>query len=600
MAFIGEIDHGSGLIASMPAGLLGQIGQDSKHYVLAFPSSGTITLDLIDPTPTSVWTLSQAQFEIDFATVSPGATGTANLKTAWGAPGEDVFFAVGFIDKGSHDEIAIVRYQIVDSSTINVFGGAHYATRGFIGSFRETPHCNGVATIGTQCYAVCNTGGTLFDFNGTFKCHLIELDLSGTDINLVSESWDTRITELPWEWGFLRATNDRPYYNRACIFEVEDGIRVDCYIGKTEVDGNGNGISPTIAALTQPSMLSTVADPATHTTPTGSTNVSSQYGLPFADIGLTFSGGVGTARDDYTSPNFCADGKLRMGRGNSEDSTLGRIRTFNLVTTGAGTVSPSTSTDYELDNVAPVNGQSIEFLQVFSDGSDIYWMVWADEFYAFGTVEDAVETEEPDECGPEDEADPELLCLFDWDECVLTPQDITVEIVSPTVSPGRSLSGREMVIQPDAGCFRVTLHGIPVWTNAQLLLWREYESALNGRVGTCCVPLYEAKLSSTPIAATLGANAAIGAVRLTINQTTGSTIRAGMHFQAGERAYRLVSGSGTAWKVWPPLRNAITSGTSLNFNDPRLRCRLSRDDAMDILLELLRFGRVTVNFVEDV
>jgi hypothetical protein len=73
-----------------------------------------------------------------------------------------------------------------------------------------------------------------------------------------------------------------------------------------------------------------------------------------------------------------------------------------------------------------------------------------------------------------------------------------------------------------------------------------------------------------------------------------------MHFQVGPWVYVLVSGSGTDWRVWPPLRAAVTIGTSLNFNDPRLRCRLATDDAMDIMLEHLRFGKPDVRFIEDV
>ncbi len=200
----------------------------------------------------------------------------------------------------------------------------------------------------------------------------------------------------------------------------------------------------------------------------------------------------------------------------------------------------------------------------------------------------------------EDVPDDVTPCDVEWDACVLVPRNITVEIVSPTSSPGRSHSGRQQIVQHDAGFLRVTLHDVKVWSSDELFTWREYESTLDGRNGTCCVPLYEAKLSDTPIAATLGASAPVGAVSLTINQTTGAPIRAGMHFQVGERAYRLISGSGTSWKVRPPLRDAVTSGDSLNFNDPSLRCRLERDDGMDLMLEHLRFGKKTVTFVEDV
>lgn len=598
MAFIGEINHGASLAPSMPSGLLTMVGQDGQHYVLANPLGATpIVLDHVEGVAT-VWTRTEAQWRTDLASLSMGDTGTAFISTEWGAPGTPYLYAAGYIDKGGYFEVVIVEYTIVDSSTVTVSDGFRYSTLGYTG---VPDYVNAVAVIGTDCYIVCSTGGSLVNFNPTHKAHLVKLPLTGGGVDASSESWEGQITELPWEWGFLRAINGRPYFSRASIFEVEDGIRVDCYIGKTEVDGNGNGLSPTIAALSEPAVLSTIVSPGTHTT-SGSTDVSDEYGVPFADTGLTFSGSPGTSRDDYTSPYLCADGKLRMGRGNSEDTTLGRIREFDLDTSGAGTVSPAAVNDYTLTDDPPALGQDIEFLQVFSEGSDLYWMIWSDEFYAFGILEDATEVDEPDDedCGSEDEDDAAAPCLFEWDECLLVPESITVELVSPSVSPGRSLTGREQVIQPDAGCWRVTLSGIKVWSEDELLKWREYESALNGRTGTCCVPLYEGILSSTPIAATLGADAAIGVVRLTINQSAGATIRAGMHFQVGERSYRLISGSGTNWRVLPPLRDALTSGATLNFNDPRLRCRLERDDGMDIMLELLRFGKPSVTFIEDV
>ncbi len=178
-------------------------------------------------------------------------------------------------------------------------------------------------------------------------------------------------------------------------------------------------------------------------------------------------------------------------------------------------------------------------------------------------------------------------------------------MVSPTVSPGRSLSSREQVVQADAGYWRITLFGIKVWTETELLLWREYESALNGRTGTVLVPLYEAPLTSTPIVALAGADYDIGLVRIGVVQSAGATIRKGMHFSAGDRGYRIERVFGTdagiiSVLIWPPLRDFIESAEALNFNTPRVRCRLERDDGMNINLEHLKFAKPDVTVVEDV
>lgn len=219
--------------------------------------------------------------------------------------------------------------------------------------------------------------------------------------------------------------------------------------------------------------------------------------------------------------------------------------------------------------------------------------------------EEPVEPAE-EECGIEDEADAIEPCDVEWPECDLVPTDIDVEVVSPTKSPGRSFNGNERVVQQDSGYWRITLTGIKVWTEEELLLWRDIESTLNGRNGTCCVPFYEGKLSATPIVATAGTDATIGASRMGITQSAGATVQNGMHFSVGDYGYVIervfgTDGDGiTSVLLWPPLREAITTGQSLNFNTPKVRCRLERDDGMEINLELLTFAKQTVVFVEDV
>lgn len=216
-----------------------------------------------------------------------------------------------------------------------------------------------------------------------------------------------------------------------------------------------------------------------------------------------------------------------------------------------------------------------------------------------------IETGEPDECGSEDEAD-DLATAIDWPKCVLVPASINVEVVSQTVSPGRSFTGIEQIIQPDAGFWRITYSGIPIRNKAHALQWRETESALNGRNNPVMVPLYEAKLSSTPVVAVVVDDKPIGAAAgITLFQSAGETITAGMHFQAGDYAYRIKrvvdeDDGLTTVTIFPPLRQAISADDVLDFNDPHCRCRLERDDGMDVNLELLRFASPSVSFVEDV
>lgn len=216
------------------------------------------------------------------------------------------------------------------------------------------------------------------------------------------------------------------------------------------------------------------------------------------------------------------------------------------------------------------------------------------------------ETGEEDECGFEDEADAAGPCDVTWPECVLVPSRIQVDVFAPSVSPGRSFNGFEQLIQPDAGHWRIVFHEVPIRTRTHALQWREIESKLQGRNGTVCVPVYEGKLSAEEIAATVVNDRPIGTTQIEIEQTAGASLRPGMDFSHGEWLYRITrviseeTGELYTVAIWPPLRAAIEVDDELDFNTPRVRCRLERDDSMDVNLELLRFARPSVVFVEDV
>lgn len=193
-----------------------------------------------------------------------------------------------------------------------------------------------------------------------------------------------------------------------------------------------------------------------------------------------------------------------------------------------------------------------------------------------------------------------------WPECALIATRISVKANSPTVSPGRSFTSLERVVQPDAGSWEIELQDIPISSLADVLLWREIESGLNGRANNILVPVYEGKLSGTPIAATANANVAIGAVIVQVNKTAGAALQPGQQFSdLVGRMYRIksvvsVAGNINTVKVWPPVRTPITSGDALEFNKPVCRCRLASDDGMNVMLELLTAARPSVRFLEDV
>lgn len=88
--------------------------------------------------------------------------------------------------------------------------------------------------------------------------------------------------------------------------------------------------------------------------------------------------------------------------------------------------------------------------------------------------------------------------------------------------------------------------------------------------------------STSDVLATLNAAAAAGATQLAINKTQGAAFRAGQDISLGERMYRFfeivsVVGNVTTVKIRPRLREAASSGASVEVTDPVCRMRAASD-----------------------
>jgi hypothetical protein len=92
-----------------------------------------------------------------------------------------------------------------------------------------------------------------------------------------------------------------------------------------------------------------------------------------------------------------------------------------------------------------------------------------------------------------------------------------------------------------------------------------------------------------PITVTFGASAALRATTVRLTQTAGGTITEGMQFSVdhatwGRRMYRLIrdnADSPHTWKIRPPLREAVTNGTAVDFNRPGCVMRLAGNFAIE-------------------
>jgi len=221
-----------------------------------------------------------------------------------------------------------------------------------------------------------------------------------------------------------------------------------------------------------------------------------------------------------------------------------------------------------------------------------------------------------------------------WPVAVLPPQNVSFDIAWRSLSGPAAISGAQQVVSSDAGIWKATFGNVIINKRDAVLVFRAIANLLEGRLGRILVPLcrgYQPKFAPDVDAglrdpvphsddaffgdgtgyvgqtmdARLVGSLPPRAVSASIAVAYGGQIEPGQHFSMGERLYRVrsvVYTSETAASITfrPPLREATSAGTRLEFDDPVCRMKLAADDAMDLDLALRRFGNPTVNFVEDV
>jgi hypothetical protein len=207
------------------------------------------------------------------------------------------------------------------------------------------------------------------------------------------------------------------------------------------------------------------------------------------------------------------------------------------------------------------------------------------------------------------------------DICILTPSEVTLDIVGSTIEGGRSLSGVTQSIDYSGGGFvAVTYGGINLFTAAQAKEWNKLAGCLNGSVRTVDVPLWAdivAARNAAGVAAgspggianpTLAA-AALGATTVTATTPGGLIIEGGEWFSiqhlgtVDQRAYRVwksvVAGGFFTLSIMPPLRDAIAAGTEADFWRPTCKMRLPAGESMPWQFRAPGgTSELTVNFVE--
>jgi hypothetical protein len=231
-----------------------------------------------------------------------------------------------------------------------------------------------------------------------------------------------------------------------------------------------------------------------------------------------------------------------------------------------------------------------------------------------------------------------------WPTKVLPPQNVMFSRKQMSRSGGPSIAGNEQVVSSATDMWRAKL-GIKVTRFEQILAFRGMMAQADGRVGTWLIPTCSgfqrlgqgvngilpaigvrtkvnapfsdaATFSDSGAFETkmvMGAVTIGGALRsrtITVQMQGGTPPPLGGHFfSIGQALYQIataipVNDDGTTAGPYvltfrPGLRSVAAIGDVVNFSDPRCRMRLASDDTGELDLDLLRFGSVSLDFVED-
>lgn len=210
----------------------------------------------------------------------------------------------------------------------------------------------------------------------------------------------------------------------------------------------------------------------------------------------------------------------------------------------------------------------------------------------------------------------------------LAPSSGSPELRSATRSGGRSVSGVEQRVTTGASYWEIS-YSFDLFDRAKVNAWRAFVARLRDgeEVDVKLFDMYRAGVGASATGA-LTADAALRATQVSV-AASGLAIGAGQHFSIASRLYVVtevvsvaVSGlismilgdavwsdsgtwsdTGTETKVLkfrPPLRAAASAGATVNFDALVCRCVLKSPDDGDLSLEMLRFGRPSLTFIESV
>lgn len=214
------------------------------------------------------------------------------------------------------------------------------------------------------------------------------------------------------------------------------------------------------------------------------------------------------------------------------------------------------------------------------------------------------------------------------------------ELMGQTVAGGQTGTGLMPLARLDGGgLWKATMNDVAIVTASHVRVWRALAAICDGGAQPLIVPMCDKRQFPAPlvngaprysnadvphsdnapfnddslyesdvVSATLAAAAELRATAITIDLTASGDLQGGEHFSIDHdnlrwRLYRIRTavdnGDGTwACTIRPPLRAAVSVGMALQFDHPKCVMRLASHDAMDLSLDLRKFGRPSVTFIE--
>lgn len=208
--------------------------------------------------------------------------------------------------------------------------------------------------------------------------------------------------------------------------------------------------------------------------------------------------------------------------------------------------------------------------------------------------------------------------------------------LSSTISPGQTLYGAAARIRTDGGgLWRCEYGSISLRNPDHVRAWRALEALCDGGMSPIIVPMCDKRHFPAPVVdgkpvysidqiphsddtffgdgsgyaqsvvdASVVQDAPLRAVSLTAAFLTGGPLRGGEFFSIdhptqGWRLYQVatVDDQG-AITFRPPLREAVTEGTHLEFDRPRCVMMLADPNVMKLTLSMRRFADPDISFIE--